>query len=233
MKKFLGTMLAFILVSSVLAGCGKEESPAATDSVPAATDSAASEAYPATADTTPTTSEPAATDAAPAASDTTTAATDAAAIDLTAYPVIWCQEYPFDAGTYDRRYNTTAASEIYEEDDVIGTIFTGFRLIDDTHIENFGHIKLNDDIDSSLLLSSLDEEVFIDAEQTRINDRETDWVIQAWTYEIDGTYFIVTDENGFSSGNLGVSPDFTSFFQGKTEYTYHADYTPTNTDAAE
>lgn len=208
MKKLFGIVTIIVLSFSVLAGCGKKSStgtPAATD-MPAA---AANE------------------DPTPDGTDTETDTeeiTITSAIDLTAYPVMWCQEIPLNAETYDSCFHSTSASKIYEKDDVIGIIFVGIRLIDDTQIERFSHIKLNDDIDASLLLSSLDEEFFNKQDMIRISDWETDTITtqQTLTYEIDGANILISDGQNIST--FSVSPDFTSFFQGQTEYTYHADF---------
>lgn len=223
MKKLFGIVSVLVLSFSILAGCGSNKNntgtPAATDmpaTTPAATDMPA---------TTPAAAAPDA-DPTPAGTDTETDTeeiTITSAIDLTAYPVMWYQEYPFNAEAYDSLFYSTSASKIYEKDDVIGTNFVGFRLIDDTHIEEFSHIKLNDDIDASLLLSSLDEEVFNKRDMIRISDWETDMTTLTLTYEIDGANIFISDGQNIYE-NYSVSPDFTSFFRGKSEFTYHADF---------
>lgn len=214
MKKILGTVLAVVLASSVLAGCGKEEA-AGTDASPAAASPAATDTPAAAANEDPT----------PADADTETSTAEVtSSIDLTAYPVMWYQEYPFNAEEYDSCFRSTSASKIYEKDDVIGTEFVGFRLIDDTHIEKFTHVKLNDDIDASLLLSSLGEESFTKYDDMiRINDWETEWPQRTWTYEINGSNIFISDGQDIYD-NYSVSPDFTSFFVGQTEYTYRTDF---------
>lgn len=209
MKKLFGIALVIVLSTSVLAGCGKKTNTgtaAATDMPAAAPDA----------------------DLTPAGTDTETDTeeiTITSAIDLTAYPVMWCQEYPLYPEMYDSSFKTTLASEIYDEDDVLGTQFVGFRLIDDTHIERFTHIKLNDDIDASLLLSS--EECFKNQDTIMINDRETDLTTDTWGYEINGIYitFILEQYGDLRRVNTNqFSPDFTSYFNGQSEYTYRADF---------
>ncbi len=220
MKKLFGIVSVLVLSFSILAGCGDNKNntgtPAATDTpatTPAATDMPA---------TTPAAAPDA--DLTPADADTDTDTEEiTSAIDLTAYPVMWYREDPLYPEIYDSRFKTTAASDIYEKDDVIGTIFVGFRLIDDTHIENFSHFKLNDDIDASLLLSSVDEEVLNERDIIRISDWETDKTVQTWTYEIkEANIFLYDEQNTIC--NFSASPDFTSFFQGQVEFTYHADF---------
>lgn len=216
MKKLFGIVTIIVLSFSILAGCGKD-----------ATNERAENTTPplGAENTTPPAAAPDA-DLTPAGTDTETDTeeiTITSAIDLTDYPVMWYQEYPFDAEAYDSLFYSTSASKIYEKDDVIGTNFVGFRLIDDTHIEEFSRIKLNDDIDASLLLSSLDEEVFNKRDMIRISDWETDLTTLTLTYEIDGANIFISDGQDIYE-NYSVSPDFTSFFRGKSEFTYHADF---------
>lgn len=216
MRKLFGIVTIIVLSFSILAGCGRDVT----------NEEAENTLSPLGAEnTTPPAAAPDA-DLPSAGTDTETNTSEVtSAIDITAYPVMWYQENPIYPEIYDSRFKTTSASEIYEKDDVLGTEFVGYRLIDDTHIEIFGHFKLNDDIDASLMLSSLDEEFFNEKNMIRISDWEANQTGRTYTYEINGTNIsIFAETSSLPLPNYSVSPDFTSFFQGQTEYTYHADF---------
>lgn len=220
MKKIFGTVLAIVLASSVLAGCGKEDTTdnsLETTTEPTIETSAEENAgtsvgYPAT---------PAATDMPIDVAEEVTPA-----VDLTDYPVMWCNPSNLYPDQYDAYNSTTLASETYERNDVIATVFNGYRLIDDTHAERFLHFKFNDDIDTSIMVTSQDES--LNSNNTvRINDREEDGILETCTYEINGTEIIITDEKTSITVTYQLSPDFTSIVNTvdpSQKYTYYPDF---------
>lgn len=217
MKKIFGTVLAIVLASSVLAGCSKEDTTdnsLETTTEPTIETSAEETAgtsvgYPAT---------PAATDMPIDVAEEVTPA-----VDLTDYPVMWYFEGPLYSGLY------IINLESYERTDIIGTRFNGYRLIDDSHAEFFTRFQFNDDIDTSIMMTSQDEEldeIYEFVSITRLSDREEEAINSTCTYEINGTELIITDDKTSITYTLPFSSDFTSLGvgDGVHEYTYHADF---------
>lgn len=211
MKKLFGIVTIIVLLFSILTGCGKEEA-AGTEASPAAASPAATD--------TPAAS-PAATDA-PAASPAATDAPDevVAAVDITDYPVMWCQEIPLHSDYYP----VELVVQTYDRTLVLGTMWTGYRIIDDTHIEYFTRYRFNDDFDTSMMLTSkYGESVLDDLNVTKINDREEEKIEITYTYELNGTELIITTGDMFGEPvtvTYQFSPDFTSL----GEYTYRTDF---------
>lgn len=212
MKKLFGIVTIIVLSFSVLAGCGKDVTNEGAEN------------------TTPPAAAPDA-DLTPASADTETDTEEIkAAVDLTDYPVVFCVEGSFKAWSYDITFNfgrPNLACEMYGEDAIIGTEFLGFRLIDDTHVEYFDRYIFNDDIDTSIMITSQDElyNRYYSDEVTKTSDRDEYRLIDIYTYEINGTEFIITDEETSKKlFTFQFSPDFTNFVDNRYEYTYHADF---------
>lgn len=233
MKKLFGIVSVLVLSFSILAGCGSNKNNTGT---PAATDMPAT--TPAATDMPATTPAAAASDAdlTPAGADTDTDTDEVApAIDLTAYPVMWILEFSLNATRYELNFSggggsklqSDLASGIYEKGDILGTELWGFRLIDDTHVESFARYIFNDDIDTSIMITSQDElyNRYYSDHVTKISDREEEALNGIYTYEINGTEFIITDEETSKTlYTFQFSPDFTSLVDGRYEYTYRADF---------
>lgn len=207
MKKLFGIALIIVLSTSVLAGCGKKTNTG----TPAATDSPAAAASPAAATDSPAAASPAATDAPDEV---------VAVVDITDYPVMWCQENPLHSDYYP----VELVMQTYDRTLVLGTMWTGYRIIDDTHIEYFTRYRFNDDFDTSMMLTSkYGESVLNDLNVTKINDREEEKIEITYTYEINDTELIITTGDMFGEP-VTVTYQFSSDFTSLGEYTYRTDF---------
>ncbi len=131
---------------------------------------------------------------------------------------MWCRE----TALFPDTYLITLTSETYERTSVIGTQWCGYRLIDDTHAEYFTRYRFNDDIDTSIMVTSQYDNIdniknqyksldFVNI--IRINDREEDVILYTYTYEINDTEFIITNEQTSKTSTLHFTADLTSIVE--------------------